>query len=185
MKLKEFRTIIETLESIHSDVCSGSNNPRDTARRFIQAVGSDTAAQCVAVMVRRLHWDGRISRSAKAWAEGVELSADWERRIDDAYTSIHAAHLSQIVEAMPKELEFVQAETGEDEVDEEDEPQTITLTFSAEDARLILRAVKARRNYWLMPEQRGRISNAASISNIYREVSMDLQHQMESQGVNS
>ncbi|MBM6924544.1 hypothetical protein [Pseudoflavonifractor phocaeensis] len=180
MKLKEFRTIIETLESIHSDVCSGSNNPRDTARRFIQAVGSDTAAQCVAIMVRRLHWDGRISRSAKARAEGVELSADWERRIDDAYTSIHAAHLSQIAEAMPKELEFVQAES-------EDEPKTeqnITLTVSPTDARLILRAIKARANHWSHPDQVNRTSNAFGIRRMYQEVAAIVQHQMASQGVN-
>lgn len=179
MKLKEFRTIIETLESIHTDVCSGSNNPHDTARQFIRAVGSDTAAQCVAVMVRRLHWDGRISRSAKAWAEGMELSEEWERRIDDAYTSIHAAHLSQIAEAMPKELEFVQAES-------EDEPKTeqnITLTVSPTDARLILRAIKARANHWSNPEQINRVSNASSIRRTYQVVSSDVQRQMESQGV--
>ena len=179
MKLKEFRTIIETLESIHSDVCSGSNNPHDTARQFIRAVGSDTAAQCVAVMVRRLHWDGRISRSAKAWAEGMELSEEWERHIDDACTSIHAAHLSQIAEAMPKELEFVQAES-------EDEPKTeqnITLTVSPADARLILRAIKARANHWSNPGQINRVSNASSIRRTYQGVSSDVQRQMESQGV--
>lgn len=110
MYLKEMRAIIETLESIQEETRTTSNKPHDTARRFIRAVGADTAAQCVAAMVRRLHWDGRISRTVRQWAEGVALSEEWERRIDDAYTSIHTAHLSQIAEAMPAELEHTQAE---------------------------------------------------------------------------
>lgn len=112
MTIKEFRSIIETLETIQAETQTGSNNPHETARRFIRAVGADTAAQCVAAMVRRLHWDGRISRTARQWAEGVSLSEEWERRIDDAYTDhIHTAHLSQIAEAMPADLDFVKAET--------------------------------------------------------------------------
>ena len=111
MTIKEFRATIEALEAAHVETCNNSNNPHETARHFIRAVGADTAAQCVAAMVRRLHWDGRISRTARQWAEGVSLSEEWERRIDDAYTDrIHAAHLSQIAEAMPTELEHAQAE---------------------------------------------------------------------------
>lgn len=111
MTIKEFRATIEALEAAHVETCNNSNNPAETARRFIRAVGADTAAQCVAAMVRRLHWDGRISHTARQWAEGVSLSEEWERRIDDAYTDrIHAAHLSQIAEAMPAELEHTQAE---------------------------------------------------------------------------
>lgn len=111
MTIKEFRATIEALEAAHVETCNNSNNPHETARRFIRAVGADTAAQCVAAMVRRLHWDGRISRTARQWAEGVSLSEEWERRIDDAYTDhIHTAHLSQIAEAMPAELEHAEAE---------------------------------------------------------------------------
>ena len=111
MTIKEFRATIEALEAAHVETCNNSNNPHETARRFIRAVGADTAAQCVAAMVRRLHWDGRISRTVRQWAEGVALSEEWERRIDDAYTDrIHTAHLSQIAEAMPTELEHAQAE---------------------------------------------------------------------------
>lgn len=182
MKLKEFRTIIETLENIHSDVCAGSNNPRETARRFIRTVGPDTATQCVAVMVRRLHWDGRISRSAKEWANGVVLSEDWNRRIDDAYTSIHAAHLSQLAEAMPKELEFVQAECGEPE-EEEQEDLAITLEVSASDACLILRAVKARARHWSKPDQVNWTSNALSIRKMYMDVGAALEEQIVSYGI--
>ena len=111
MTIKDFRATIEALEAAHDETRSNSNNPHETARLFIRSVGADTAAQCVASMVRRLHWDGRISRQARKWADGVELSSEWERRIDEAYTDrIHTAHLSQIAEAMPSELEFVQAE---------------------------------------------------------------------------
>ena len=112
MTIKELRATIEALEAAHAETRDNSNNPAETARRFIRAVGADTAAQCVAAMVRRLHWDGRISRTVRQWAEGVALSEEWERRIDDAYTDhIHTAHLSQIAEAMPAELDFVKAET--------------------------------------------------------------------------
>lgn len=118
MTIKEFRATIEALEAAHVETCNNSNTPHETARHFIRAVGADTAAQCVAAMVRRLHWDGRISRTARQWAEGVSLSEEWERRIDDAYTDrIHAAHLSQIAEAMPTELDFVEAEQDEEPAD--------------------------------------------------------------------
>lgn len=111
MTIKEFRATIEALEAAHAETRDNSNNPHETARRFIRAVGADTAAQCVAAMVRRLHWDGRISHTARQWGDGVSLSEEWERRIDDAYTDrIHAAHLSQIAQAMPAELEHAQAE---------------------------------------------------------------------------
>ena len=111
MYYKEFRAIIEGLETAHNDTISSSNNPHETARRFIRSVGADTAAQCVAAMVRRLSWDGRISRTAKAWAESVSLSDEWSRRIDEAYSDrIHAAHLSQIAEALAAEPEHAAAE---------------------------------------------------------------------------
>lgn len=243
MTIKEFRSSIEALEAAHAETCDSSNNPHDTARRFIRAVGADTAAQCVAAMVRRLHWDGRISRQSRQWAEGVALSEEWERRIDDAYTSIHAAHLSQIAEAIPAELEHAQAEEQPaadrylEQVEQADslneldtiteaaanddaltsaeyetiyaaalrkaqgwDPQNhqegttdeaeniqvgevVTLTFSAEDARLILRAVKARANYWGSLDQVNRISNASNIRRMYKETAEALGAQMAAQGV--
>ena len=114
MTLKELRGIVSALETAHRTSRDNSNTPNETARLFIKAVGADTAAQCVAAMVRRCSWDGRISRYAREWASGVALTAEWERRVDDVYTnSIHMAHLSQIVEAMPKELEYIAAEEAE------------------------------------------------------------------------
>lgn len=143
MTIKELCATIEALEAAHAETRDNSNNPAETARRFIRAVGADTAAQCVAAMVRRLHWDGRISRTVRQWAEGVALSEEWERRIDDAYTDrIHAAHLSQIAEAMPAELEHTQAEaqTTADryleqvaQADSLDELDTITETAAMDD----------------------------------------------------
>ena len=95
MTLKELRGIVSALETAHSTSRDNSNTPNETARLFIKAVGADTAAQCVAAMVRRFSWDGRISRYAREWASGVALTAEWERRVDDVYTnSIHMAHLS-------------------------------------------------------------------------------------------
>lgn len=114
MTLKELRGIVSALETAHSTSRDNSNTPNETARLFIKAVGADVASQCVAAMVRRFSWDGRISRYAREWASGVALTAEWERRVDDVYTnSIHMAHLSQIVEAMPKELEYIAAEEAE------------------------------------------------------------------------
>ena len=41
--------------------------------------------------------------------------------------------------------------------------ETITLEVSPEEARLILRAVKARAIHWSKPEQINRVSNASGI----------------------
>lgn len=110
MYIKELRSIITKLEDAHKVACENSNTPQETVRRFIQEVGSATSTQCVAAMVRRASWDGRISRDAKAWANSVELSEEWEKRIDDAYcNAIHMAHLSQIAEAMSAELQLFAA----------------------------------------------------------------------------
>lgn len=107
MTLKEMRTYINALATAHAAARENSNNPHETARGFIRAVGAEEAAQCVAAMIRRASWDGRISREAKAWAQSVALSGEWERHIEDTYCdAIHPAHLSQIAEAMPGELDF-------------------------------------------------------------------------------
>lgn len=114
MTIKEMRTTIDTLAAAHSAARENSNSPRETARVFIHAVGAEEAAQCVAAMIRRASWDGRISREAKAWAQSVALSGEWERHIEDTYCdAIHPAHLSQIAEAMQKELEGCSAEEKE------------------------------------------------------------------------
>lgn len=110
MLLKELRSTITALESAHNESRDNSNTPNETARNFIIAVGPDTAIQCVAAMIRRASWDGRISRTAKSWAASVNLSDEWTRRINDAYCeAIHTAHLSQIAECMEKELEYIAA----------------------------------------------------------------------------
>lgn len=130
MTIKEFRATIEALEAAHVETCNNSNNPHETARRFIRAVGADTAAQCVAAMVRRLHWDGRISRTARQWAESVELPAVLVEHIRDTYTSIHTAHLSQIAEAQPAADRYLEQVAQADSLDELD---SITETAANDD----------------------------------------------------
>ena len=112
MTRKDLEKTVETMEAVHADTLQNSNNPHDTARQFIRSVGAETASQCVAAMVRRLTWDGRISRAAREWAEGVNLSDEWAQRVGEVYSDrIHAAHLSQIAEAMQAEIEFCEAES--------------------------------------------------------------------------
>ena len=62
--------------------------------------------------------------------------------------------------------------------------EIITLEVSPEEARLILRAVKARAIHWSKPEQINRISNAAGIRRLYRDAQDTLEAQIKSQGVN-
>ena len=116
MTIKEMRSTIDALAAAYQDTRDNGGNPDTAARGFIQAVGAEEAAQCMAAMIRRAAWDGRISREAKAWAQGVKLSCEWERHIEDTYCdAIHPAHLSQIAETMPKELEHYAAEAGTEE----------------------------------------------------------------------
>lgn len=111
MTIKEMRSTIDALATAYQDTRDNGGNPDTAARGFIQAVGPEEAAQCVAAMIRRAAWDGRISREAKAWADSVDLSSEWERHIEDTYCdAIHPAHLSQIAEAMPRELAVCAAE---------------------------------------------------------------------------
>lgn len=77
------------------------------------------------------------------------------------------------------ELEFVQAECQESK----EEDQSITLTVSASDARLILRAVKARARHWSKPDQVNRTSNALSIRKMYMDVGAALEEQIVSYGI--
>ncbi|WP_394970183.1 hypothetical protein [Candidatus Allofournierella merdipullorum] len=180
MTYKELRAIIDALENAHRASVGNSNNPRETARLFIRAVGAETAAQCVAAMVRRSSWDGRISRTAKDWSASVAPAADWDRLEDNAYSdAIHMAHLSQIAEAMPKELEMCAAERQQEERDTE----TVTLTLTPEEARRILRAVKSRSLYWTAPERVRRNEDAGRIRDTYRDTARMLEAQMGAQGV--
>lgn len=181
MTRKEHLSIISQLEEAHKAACENSNNPHETARLFIRAVGPEDAAQCMAAMIRQASWDGRISRQAKEWAASVTLSEEWEKRVPETYCdAIHKAHLSQIAEAMPAEMEVVAAETEEEEPDD---PKTVTITVSPEDARLILRAINARQIHYCTAEVRNRLSNASAIRNMYRSVEDLISQQITAQGV--
>lgn len=180
MKLNEMREIISKLATAHRETIENSNTPHETARRFIREVGAETATQCLAAMIRRASWDGRISRAAKDWAKSVALSEEWERRVTETYCDeIHMAHLSQIAEAMPKELEFCAAEVEDEEIEEE----PVTITITADEARLILRAVKARKNHFCDPEVINRISNSSGIRKMYQLVANEIEQQITAQGV--
>ena len=76
MTIKEMRSTIDALATAYQDTRDNGGNPDTAARGFIQAVGAEEAAQCVAAMIRRASWDGRISREAKAWAQSVALSGE-------------------------------------------------------------------------------------------------------------
>lgn len=59
----------------------------------------------------------------------------------------------------------------------------ITLTLSADDARAVLRAVKARATHWGNPGVISRHSCAANIRKTYHGVAEDIAQQMTDQGV--
>lgn len=59
----------------------------------------------------------------------------------------------------------------------------ITLTLSADDARTVLRAVKARASHWGNPDVISRHSCAANIRKTYHGVAKDIAQQMTAQGV--
>lgn len=102
MTIKELRATIGALASAYEAARENGGNQDTTACKFIEAIGPEEAAQCVAAMVCRASWDGRISQAAKEWASSVALSDEWARHIEDTYCdAIHPAHLSQIAEAIP------------------------------------------------------------------------------------
>ena len=111
MFIKEFRALIESLESIYSQDRETGTKPTETVKEYISAVGKETAAAIIALMVRRVSWDGRISRDAKEWAASIAIPEDLAKREDDAYSEkIHTAHLNQLACAMPKALAEAEAE---------------------------------------------------------------------------
>lgn len=108
MTRTELERIISALEKAHETTQATTNKPADTVNAFVSAVGLDTAAYCIAAMVRRVRFDGRISRYAKAWADGLEglnMPGEWMQAVPECYSSsIHPAHLSQLAEAMEERL---------------------------------------------------------------------------------
>lgn len=111
MFVKEFRALIETLEYLYAQDRETGATPSETMKKYIAAVGAETAVSIVALMVRRVSWDGRISRNAKDWAAGITIPEDLAKREDDAYSEkIHTAHLNQLACAMPEALSKAEAE---------------------------------------------------------------------------
>lgn len=65
------------------------------------------------------------------------------------------------------------------------EDKTITLTLTEAEARLVLRAVKARINHWSSPDQIRRTSNSSGIRRMYRDVLESIESQAISQNINA
>ena len=111
MTKKEMNATVEALENAYTNSITDGESPLTTCKAFIETVGAAAASQCMAVMVRRLHWDGRISKAARAWADGVQVDEAWSLYQVEAYTNrIHSSHLSQLAESMGEALEQVEAE---------------------------------------------------------------------------
>lgn len=129
MKRTDLERIICALEQAHENTQATTNKPADTVNAFVSAVGLDAAAYCIAAMVRRVRFDGRISRYAKAWADGqdgLDMPEDWMQAVPECYSSaIHPAHLSQLAEAMEKRLAQPDPEESQEEPQEESESDTI------------------------------------------------------------
>lgn len=112
MTKKEMNATVEALENAYTNSITAGASPLTTCKAFIDTVGAAAASQCMAAMVRRLHWDGRISKAARAWADGVQVDEAWSLFQVEAYSNrIHSSHLSQLAESMGEALEQVEAET--------------------------------------------------------------------------
>lgn len=134
MTKKEMDATVEALENAYTNSITEGESPLTTCKAFIETVGAAAASQCMAVMVRRLHWDGRISRTARAWADGVQVDEAWSLYQVEAYSSrIHSSHLSQLAESMGEALEQVAAE-AEAEAETPTEAPAQTTNRSAIDA---------------------------------------------------
>lgn len=135
MTRTELDRIISALEKAHETTQATTNKPADTVNAFASAVGLDTAAYCIAAMVRRVRFDGRISRYAKAWADGLEgldMPIDWMQAVQECYSpAIHPAHLSQLAEAMQERLKQPDPEGSQEEPQEEADPYMIQDIFAA------------------------------------------------------
>lgn len=114
MTSREAFTALETVNECYKATREG--RPDDTAKVIITALGVDTAAAVMAVMIREAAWDGRISREAKTWAAGVNIPDEIASRTEYFHSDIiHKAHLSQIAEAMPAALEAAREEAAREE----------------------------------------------------------------------
>lgn len=93
---------------------------RETVAALIDAIGYENAAEIIAAMVNaKGEWDGRISRTNRAWA--AEQNAPDRATLDDMCVwycdEIHPAHMDEIANAM---------RTAERPAEKEEEPETTT-----------------------------------------------------------
>lgn len=108
--IKTIRSDLDTLRGLYADSISANETPAQTVAAYVAAVGFDRAAVILASLVNRYAWDGRISETAKEWAETVSDAYDENAGVE-LYISadtIHCCHLDQLARAM---AEYVPAET--------------------------------------------------------------------------
>lgn len=83
------------------------NTPEETVQILTDAIGRESAAEIIAVMVLcRGEWDARISDSSRAWAaETCSCEPDELNLIPGLYycDEIHPAHMEQIVWAIRRD----------------------------------------------------------------------------------
>ena len=98
--LRRIRWAIANIEQIYLDTRTGT--PADTVAEIVAEIGSEYAVEIIASMVNRISWDGRISRTVKAWASDHPDAWDAEAadKIGIYSDRIHPAHLNQIAEEL-------------------------------------------------------------------------------------
>lgn len=81
----------------------GASTPLVTYTKSCEAIGYANTGDTIALMVYNSAWDGRISpRNAEWAADRRERRGFTDKEVDEAYTSIHKAHLDQIADIARK-----------------------------------------------------------------------------------
>ena len=95
---------IQTVVDIYQK--TREHTPAETVAAIVERLGYGTAREAIAEIVNTVsEWDGRVSRSSRAWASSIESAATSdeleEHRIYQP-VEIHPAHIEQLAQAMSK-----------------------------------------------------------------------------------
>lgn len=98
------RVNIQTVVDVYQK--TREHTPAETVAAIVERLGYDTACEAIAEIVNTTsEWDGRISRSSRAWAATIESAATpdelEEHRIYQP-VEIHPAHIEQLAREMQK-----------------------------------------------------------------------------------
>lgn len=91
----------EALNAAYRATATGT--PAETVAALVNAIGYAAAVDTVAELANSIGaWDGRISSRSRTWAGSIKTAATYEemRGFYSIYSSIHPAHIDQIVDAM-------------------------------------------------------------------------------------